>query len=385
MGLNFEFSTSPRILFGNKSVQELPAVLPGKKNHVLLVTGSNPDRYLNVIDLIRHKTGKITIYKIIHEPGVEDIGNGKTLSIENGCDIVIGIGGGSVIDGAKAIAAVATNHGDMLEYLEVIGNGKPLLNKPLPFIAIPTTSGTGAEVTKNAVIRSPEHRIKVSLRSPLMFPETAIIDPELTCSMPPDLTASSGIDALTHLLESFVSLQSNPFIDNICREGMALIAQSLHSAFHDGDDKDAREKMCLASMMGGMALANVRLGAVHGFAGPVGGMFDAPHGTVCACLLPAVFETNLRNISDQGLKPLLVKFGQIGKILIGDNNAEAGDALLWLKRIVSELKIPGLSEYGISEHHFSEIAEKAAKSSSMKGNPLVLSHDDLISILKRSV
>jgi alcohol dehydrogenase class IV len=299
--------------------------------------------------------------------------------------VVVGIGGGSVIDSAKAIAALAPNKGELIDYLEVIGKGRKLMEAPLPCIAIPTTAGTGAEVTKNSVIKSTEHNVKVSLRSDLMYPNLAVIDPVLTLTMPPSLTASTGVDALTHLLETFVSSQSNPFIDMICREGMKRISTSIIQAFSDGNSLEARENMAMASMLGGMALANVKLGAVHGFAGPLGGMYPIPHGAVCACLLPAVMEVNITALKYKNQKNQLLKFDEVARILTQNNSAIAEDGVIWVKELVKKLQIPSLSDFHLSPGSFPDLIEKAKNSSSMKGNPVELDDEQLYEILSRSL
>ncbi len=387
MGLAFEFSTSQRIIFGSGSFGKIPSLiketLTGKS--ILLVTGNNPGRYNDLSLITDTAEWSVTVFNVSGEPALETIKTGLSLARQSGCSMVIGLGGGSVIDCAKAIAALATNDGDPLDFLEVIGKGKSLVNAPLTFIAVPTTAGTGAEVTKNAVIHSTEHQVKVSLRSANMFPGIALVDPSLTITMSPKLTAYTGLDAFTHLLESFVSNQSNAFVDNICREGLQLIGSSLPRVYADGNDMAAREKMSLASLLGGMALANVRLGAVHGFAGPIGGMFAAPHGAVCASLLPAVFETNLRAVTDLKMEEYLRKFNEIGVILTGKKQAGASDALNHIKNLSVYLQIPGLSEFGITEGYFPELVSKAKNASSMKGNPVPLSDDDLFRILEESV
>jgi alcohol dehydrogenase class IV len=277
------------------------------------------------------------------------------------------------------------NPGELLDYLEVIGRGKTLSVPPLPYIALPTTSGTGAEVTKNAVIKSTQHNVKVSLRSNLMYPDVALVDPELTISLPKEITASTGTDALTHLLETFVSNQANPFIDMYCREGMKRISRSLVKAVNNGSDLEAREDMSMASMLGGMALANVKLGAVHGFAGPMGGMFPVPHGAVCACLLPAVMEMNIQVLTEQNMKDRLFKFHEVAKILTGIKKATAADGILWVQELVHDLEIPSLSGFGVTQNHFPELVEKAKKASSMKGNPVLLSSEQLTTILEKSL
>jgi len=279
------------------------------------------------------------------------------------CDVVIGFGGGSALDSAKAIAALDTNPGDITDYLEVIGRGRPLKNAPLPVIAIPTTAGTGAEVTRNAVLCSPEHKMKVSLRSPLMLPKAAIVDPELTYDLPPALTASTGLDALTQLIEPYVSIRANPITDGICREGLARATRSLRRAFDDGRDKGAREDMALASLFGGLALANAGLGAVHGFAAAIGGMFDAQHGAVCAALLPEVMEANRKSSK---------RYDEIV-------------SAAWVRDLRDHLQIPKLRAYGITENHIPAICEKAAAASSMKANPVVLSPKELEDILRQAI
>jgi len=302
---------------------------------------------------------------------------------EKACNLVIGLGGGSVIDGAKAIAALVPNQGELIKYLEVIGEGKPLSASPLPFIAVPTTAGTGAEVTKNAVIKSLEQKVKVSLRSDLMFPDIAVVDPVLTYTKPPELTAATGMDALTHLLETFVSNQANPFIDMLCRDGLKRISHSLLKTYQDGYNQQARENMAWASMLGGMALANVKLGAVHGFAGPMGGMFPIPHGAVCACLMPAVIEININTLREQNKD--VSKFIELASILTGKKKTIAHDAVDWIENMVYQLKIPMLSKYGLTETDFKVLIEKAKKASSMKGNPVNLNDEQLNWILKKSL
>ncbi|MFW5831651.1 MAG: iron-containing alcohol dehydrogenase, partial [Prolixibacteraceae bacterium] len=331
------------------------------------------------------KEFKVTVFRISSEPTIQLIDDGIETARKNACDVVIGFGGGSAIDSAKAIAALVPNKGELLDYLEVIGKGKPPAKSPLPCIAVPTTSGTGTEVTKNSVIKSPEHQVKVSLRSESMYPDVAIVDPVLTLSMPPDITASTGVDALTHLLETFVSSESNLFIDMFCREGMQRISRSLLKAYENGNDLKAREDMAMASMLGGMALANVKLGAVHGFAGPMGGMFPMPHGIVCACLLPSVMEINLQALSKMNDNNRLKKYHELARILTGNPGATAQDGINWVNNLIQKLDIPKLSQFGLNESNFEVLVSKAKAASSMKGNPVVLQDDGLTLILGKSV
>jgi len=385
MGLNFEFATATRIIFGNGSFKKIPGLMEGKGKKVLLVTGKNQTLATLLDDELKKSGIESVLFSIGSEPTVTDIENGARLARETGCDRVVGIGGGSAIDSAKAIAALVPNPGELTDYLEVIGKGKQLTEAPLPCIAVPTTAGTGAEVTRNSVIKSDDHQVKVSLRSERMYPSVAVVDPELTLTMPPDITASTGADALTHLLETFVSGQSNPFIDMLCREGMQRISTSLLPAFTDGSNLPARENMAFASMLGGMALANVKLGAVHGFAGPIGGMFPIPHGAVCACLLPAVLEVNISTLKKKNQATLLSRFGEVAQILTGEKSATADDTIFWAKTLIQKLQIPSLSDFGLSTADFPILAEKAKNSSSMKGNPVELDNPQLFAILEKSI
>lgn len=385
MGLIFEFATASQIIFGNNSVEKVPDLLKGIGNNVLFVTGKNTVRSKKIISELLQKECKVTTFSVNSEPTIGIIDEGVNIARVKNCNVVIGFGGGSVVDSAKAIAAMIPNKGVLLDYLEVIGQGNSLIENPLPCIAIPTTAGTGAEVTKNSVIKSTRHNVKVSLRSNKMYPDIAVVDPVLTWSVPPELTASTGTDALTHLLETFVSSQSNSFIDNYCREGLHRISTSLVDAYNNGNNAEARENMAMASMLGGIALANVKLGAVHGFAGPMGGMFPISHGEICACLLPAVMEVNINVLKMQKNKEMLKKYDELAQILTREKSAKATDGILWIENLIKNLQIPSLSKFGLTESDFPELIQKAKNSSSMKGNSVLLHEDDLRLILKRSL
>jgi alcohol dehydrogenase class IV len=218
-----------------------------------------------------------------------------------------------------------------------------------------------------------------------MLPDLAVVDPELTYSMPPSLTASTGLDALTQLLESFVSVKSNPLTDGLCREGMKRAARSLRRAFENGTDKAAREDMAIASLFGGLALANARLGAVHGFAGPVGGMFPAPHGVVCARLLPFVAEANVKALRERGSRDSLARYDEVGRILTGQPDAAAEDGISWLQGLCETLNVPRLAESGVTESDFPALVASARKASSTRGNPIELTEQELTEILAEAV
>jgi alcohol dehydrogenase class IV len=385
MGINFEFATSTRIIFENGSFKKVPGFINEQGNKVFIVTGKNTTLANQLCQWLTPNNIQFDIFTVNSEPTTYHIEQGTELTRKSNCNVVVGIGGGSVIDSAKAIAALAPNNGELTDYLEVIGKGKKLEKAPLPYIAIPTTAGTGAEVTKNSVIKSPEHNVKVSLRSDLMYPVLAVVDPVLTVTMPPTLTATTGVDALTHLLETFVSCQSNPFIDMFCIEGMKRISTSVLQAFNDGSNLEARENMAMASMLGGMALANVKLGAVHGFAGPLGGMYPIPHGAVCACLLPAVMEVNITALKSKNQEKMLLKFDKVAEILTGKSYAVAEDGAVWVKELVKKLQIPSLSDFNLNPGSFPELIKKAKNSSSMKGNPVELDDEQLYEILNKSL
>jgi alcohol dehydrogenase class IV len=301
------------------------------------------------------------------------------------CQFVVAIGGGSVIDAGKAIAAMLANDGELLDYVEVIGRGQTLSTPSLPFIAIPTTAGTGAEVTRNAVLGSTDHCVKASLRSPLMLPTVALLDPELTYDLPPALTASTGLDALTQLIEPFTCKRANALTDAICREGMRRVARSLRVAFGEGRNVAAREDMMLAGLFGGLALANAGLGAAHGFAAPIGGMFPAPHGAVCAALLPHVMVANVRMARLNDASAVVNRYDEVARILTGKPDAQAADGVRWVSELVRDLKIPPLRAYGIGAGHIPELVTKAANASSMKANPVKLAPDELAGLLEQAL
>lgn len=298
------------------------------------------------------------------------------------CELVIGCGGGSVIDTGKAIAALMMNPGDPLDYLEVVGRGVPLSRPSAPCIAIPTTSGTGSEVTRNAVLALPEQRVKVSLRSPLMLPRLAVVDPELTHTVPPDVTASTGLDALTQLIEPFVCNSTTPITDALCREGIRRAALSLRRAYENGEDGEARENMALASLFGGFALANARLGAVHGLAAPLGGMFPAPHGAVCARLLPIVMEANVRAMLKRApASPALMRYYEVAKLLTGKSSARAEDGVEWVRTLCADLRILPLANFGLTKPEIPAVVLQGQKASSMRGNPIALTADELTEVI----
>jgi alcohol dehydrogenase class IV len=319
---------------------------------------------------------------VAHEPTVDDVRTATGQARAAAADVVVAVGGGSVLDLGKAVAVLLGNGTDPLDHLEVVGRGVPVQRPAVPFVAVPTTAGTGAEATANAVLRSPEHGIKASLRSPHMLAAVALVDPLLTLGCPPAVTASSGLDALTQCLEPYVTPKANPATDAVAAQGLRRGARSLRRAYEHGDDREAREDMALCSFFGGVALANAKLGAVHGLAGVVGGMVDAPHGAVCAALLAPVVEANVRALRERDPDaPAVGRYTEVARLLTGADDATVADGVDWLRTTVSALDVPPLGAVGLQAARYTEVAEKAARASSMQGNPVKLSEDELVAVL----
>ncbi len=383
--MRFEFSTATRIIFGPGTILEAAALCGQMGKRACVVIGRTRSRAEPFLERLSKQSIDYVTFNVTDEPTTMLARVGIETAREAASDFVVSIGGGSVLDTGKVIAAMLTNAGKLEDYLEVVGAGKPLLHASVPHIAIPTTAGTGAEVTRNAVLGVPEHRVKVSMRSLLMLPRLAVVDPELTHSLPPALTATTGLDTLTQLVETYVSDKANPLTDGICREGLRRVGCSLRRAFENGDDADARQDMAMASLFSGMGLANAKLGAVHGFASPLGGMLGAPHGALCARLLPFVMETNVQALRRRAARsPALARYDEVAKLLTGKPTAGAADGVRWVQELCSDLKIPSLAQFGLREHDFSTIVAKTRKSNSVKGNPVALTDDELVEIVRRA-
>ncbi len=384
--MHFEFATASRIIFGAGSFRQLGSIAREKGRRALIVTGSRLEPARALENELAAQGIESILFQIWEEPTTDLVKRGVEKARENQRDLIIGFGGGSVIDAGKARSAMATNPGEVLDYLEVIAKGLSIKNPSLPYIAIPTTAGTGSEVTRNSVIASPEHHQKVSLRSPLLLPSVALIDPELTYSLPPAVTASTGLDALTQVLEPFVSIRSNPLTDPLCKEGIRLAARSLKKAYEHAEDTSARQDMSLVSLLGGLALANSGLGGVHGFAGVIGGMFHAPHGAICARLLPFVMAENVRALRERDPNsPILERYQEVARLLTGNSQASAEDGIAWVEELIKALNILPLSSYGMSQEDLPDIVDKATGASSMKANPIKLTHEELLHIIEQAV
>jgi alcohol dehydrogenase class IV len=384
--MTFEFATAHRIVFGPGSVSAVAPAARALGRHALLVTGRDSARAGSLVASLHAAGLAVSTAQIPHEPSTDDVVHTTGAAKAAGCDFVIGFGGGAALDAAKAVSALLTNPGELSDYLEVVGRAQPLTHPAVPCIAIPTTAGTGTEVTRNAVLTSTAHRVKVSLRSPHLLPRLAVVDPALTLTLPPAATAASGLDALTQLIEPYVSARANPLADGFCVEGMKRVARSLRRACEEGGDAAAREDMAFGSLCGGLALATAGLGAVHGFANPIGGLFGAPHGAVCAALLPHVMAANVHALrTRQPGHPALARFDAIARLLTGRPQATAADGITWVRELVQALQIPGLRACGATSADTAAIVAAATRASSMKTNPVPLTPDELAAIVERSL
>ena len=384
--MQFEFATANRIIFGTGALSKVQRLAAGIADRILVVTGYSPGRAAPLIRLLEKEKISVSIFGVEKEPTVTLLEQGLLLARKHRAELIIGFGGGSAIDAAKAIAALMHQPDDVLDYLEVIGKGQRLQHRPTPVIAVPTTAGTGAEVTCNAVLKSDDHGVKVSLRSPSMFPRFAVVDPELTLSLPPEITATTGMDALTQLIEAYVSRRSNPMTESVCREGIIRSARSLKQAYRHPEDQKARVDLSLASLFSGLALANSGLGAVHGIAAPLGGMCSAPHGAVCAKLLPYVIEANVKALRVKTpTSPALGKLNEIARWLTGSSSTGTDGLVRWLIQLCLDLNIPSLSTYGLGRQQVPELIIRSQKASSMKTNPVLLSETELYDIIEKTI
>lgn len=392
--MRFEFATVGRIVFGWGVADELGEIAASLGRRALVVVGSRTLDQAGAVDRLASRlTARqvdVVVFRTRGEPDVELVDAGARQAVEAGRDLVVGLGGGSALDAAKAIAGLAANGGSALDYMEVVGQGRTLTRPALPVIAVPTTAGTGAEVTRNAVIAAKDRAFKASIRSAYLLPRVALVDPALTASLSPEVTASTGLDALTQLVEAFVSRRASPVTEALAREGIRRASRSLPRAYGHGDDTAAREDMCLASLLSGIALANAGLGAVHGFASPLGGMFPVPHGVACAALLPHVMAANVRALrAREPDGPTLAKYAEVGEVLVGrrlGSEAETIDAgVQVLAEMCRQMGIPPLREFGIRREDVPGIVVQAEGASSTRGNPITLTCEELTEALLAAV
>lgn len=385
--VNFEFATAARLLFGAGKLTEAPAALRAQGVRRALVATNLPGLGADRLRSLLSAAGiESAVLRVNGEPTVNSVSAGRAQLRREGCDAVVGLGGGSALDTGKAVAALATNPGDPLDYLEVVGLGHPLLVRPLPFVAIPTTAGSGAEVTRNAVIGVPAAKVKVSLRSPFLLPILTVLDPDLLDGLPREVVAQSGLDALSHLLEALVSARANPLTDALGAEGLRRSARALRRAYTSGLQADTREDLMFASLCGGLCLANGGLGAVHGFAAPLGGMVHAPHGALCAALLVPVMEANLRALAErEPAHPVRARYREIAEIVTGRHGAEADEGVAWVRDLCQALDVRGLGQHGLLAAEVPGLVTKARAASSMRGNPMQLSDQELTDVAMRAL
>ena len=378
---SFEFFSAPRILFGPGRALLLPDLSRSLGQRALLIHNGPPDRIHSLLGASIAAT-----FRQRGEPSVADVDSALSLAREHSCDLVIGHGGGSAIDCAKALAGLLTNTGTPIDYMEVIGSGKKIEKPAAPWIAIPTTAGTGAEVTRNAVIASPAHQFKASLRSEHLLPRIALIDPELALDVPPDITARSGADALCQCIEAYTSNAANPISHSLAFQGIALAARSLRKVYRHPGDLEARSDMALAALLSGICLTNVGLGAVHGFAAPMGALFNIPHGTLCGLLLPHVIAANIQAArAESPDHPLLAKYYFLAGVLTSEQDVTPEHAAHGASRLIRDLDLPPLSSFGLTPADIPRIVPLAKKASSMRYNALPLSDAALHDILDRAL
>jgi alcohol dehydrogenase class IV len=385
----FEFFGVGRIVFGRGQFAragELAATLG--RDPLVVYNGDEPGRG-GALDQLTGAIQPKAVERQRGEPTVSDVDRILNSARATGCDCVVALGGGSAIDAAKAVAGLLGNGGAALDYMEVVGKGQKITKPALPWMAIPTTAGTGAEATRNAVIGYPEKQFKASIRSEMLLPRVALIDPEIQTSVPPNATASSGMDALCQCIESYTSTGANPMTDALALRGMALAAARLRDAYNFGEDVEAREAMAMAALLSGMTLTSAGLGAVHGFAAPLGANFPVPHGVVCAALLPHVIEANVLAARAQSPgHPVLARYATVGRALSHGHVEEhqaIDNAIAETASLVRDLKIPPLGTFGLTPAAVPAMVQLARKASSMRFNPVALSDEALAGILERAL
>lgn len=388
--LNGSWVSPAEVTIGQGTAREAGAWAESQPGLTALVTGSRFNHLAEILEWSKeYQSQFLRMVQSGGEPDLDTLRNHVSRARQAGVTSVIGIGGGSVIDTAKAIAGLVPQpeDQDIGDFFEIIGRGISLPFRALPVMAIPTTAGTGAEATRNAVIGSSTHQVKVSLRHASMVPSRVILDPELTLSMPQHLTASTGLDAITQLIEALTTRRRNPFTDGICREGLALAARSFPVVLDQPRNLSARSDMLIAGYFSGLALANSGLGAVHGFAAPLGGIYKVPHGEVCAALLPAVLSCNwsqLDSLAASESQDLKTRYTFISRIFTGRDDASMEHLVGWLQSINRQSGIRPLIQMGINQDQWPSIIEKAMAASSMRGNPVGLARDSLHRILENA-
>ncbi len=377
--MKFSFRT-PEIVFGAGEARRAPEIAARFGRRVFLVLGAPALGNLPFVRAFRDAVR----FDVAREPDIRSVDEAARLCIDGKCEVVAAVGGGSSIDTGKAVAALATNVGVALDYLEGVGAGRAVERPPLPFVAIPTTAGSGAEATWNAVIRVPEKGVKRSMRSEALIPRVAVVDPELAAGAPREVAASAGLDALTHLAEAYVSTGAQPFTDALAIPGLRKAARGLRALARGEQDPEARDGMSLAALWGGICLAHAGLGVVHGLVAPLGGRGDIPHGAACACLLPigAAMNVEALRARDPG-GPALGRYAEIAAALGADPATPEG-AVRQFAALRRELGVKPLSACGVKAEEIGPIVA-ASRGGSMKYNPVELTDADLERLLRAAL
>jgi len=375
----FAIAMPQRILFGRGEAQKAPALIAPFGKRGLIIHGASATRAQWLLDALAAQGIETLALPCATEPTLAILETTLAQARPFKPDWVAAIGGGAALDLGKALAALlpATTH--PLDHLEVVGKGLPLQTPPLPFIALPTTAGTGAEATKNAVIGLPDHGRKVSLRDDRMLARLAIVDPALTDNTPRGTTLASGLDAITQVIEPYVSSKATPFTDALTAPA---IPQGLHALkrLMETEDPQARDALAHVSLTGGIALANAGLGAVHGLAGVIGGLTPAPHGAICGALLAPILRLNRAKATGETARRLDEVFQHIAQSLGGAADRAPETLAAWAR----SAGLPSLTEQGLPASLHAETAKAALSSSSMKGNPVPLGVADLQQALRQA-
>lgn len=383
----FRFASLPRIMFGAGETEQLPDLIKKYGRNIVLVTGKGSFiKSGKAISLLRKFSEEGISYRIVRisgEPSPEDIDRNVRLLKGEKFSCVVGIGGGSVLDAGKAISAMAGLEESVCEFLEGVGS-KEHPGTKIPYIAVPTTSGTGSEATKNAVIsRVGAGGFKRSLRHENFVPDIALVDPELSLSCPPEITAASGMDCFSQLTEAYLSTNSSPFTDALAVEGLKAVKSSLVRVINDGNNVEARSGMSLAALLSGICLANAGLGVGHGFASSIGGRYNIPHGIICGSLMAASNEVTLRKLAKSGeFSEALGKYAFLGELFLEKGEKSKGylasGFIDYLKKMTDELNLPALRETGVIKDDLRIIAE----TTDCKNNPVQLDTEELLEILE---
>ena len=386
MVIPFNFARIPEIHFGVGKFEMLPKLIKQYGSKVMLVTGKSSfiesERGRQLLKNLNQENISFELVHVYTEPSVAFIDEVCQRFRKNEIYAVVAIGGGSVIDAGKAISAMLPLNDSVKPYLEGIDSGKTHPGIKLPFIAIPTTSGTGSEATKNAVISEVgEKGFKKSLRHNNFVPDVALVDPGLTLYCPPEITAFTGLDTITQLLEAYISTQASELTDAIAFSGLQHVAGSIQMAYNNGTNLEARSNMSYAALLSGIVLANAGLGTVHGFASAIGGFFDVPHGVICGTLLGVVNRRNIEKLIENNNKPMLEKYAKVGRLFCNEmgktDEFYIHSLANALDSFINEFKVPKFSTYGILQSDVNRILDRTSN----KNNPVKFNREELQQIL----